>query len=105
MPGAAKRPVIDPKSHNECVKSAEGELMQNDPLLKIKEVKKKYEKKWLAFEGVVGVGIGKTSDGSPGLIISVKENGDKFRGKIPSKIKGIAIEIRVTGEFKALHLS
>jgi hypothetical protein len=69
---------------------------------KIREIKRKNEKAWLAMEGVVAVGIGKTSDGSLGLIISVKEDSNKFRPQIPPKIEEVPIEIQETGEIKAL---
>lgn len=70
-------------------------------LEKVKEIKKKYEKIWINIDGVTAVGIGKTSDGGTGLIVSVIEKPGKIRKMIPDKIKGILIEIQVTGELRA----
>ncbi|MBA7548282.1 hypothetical protein ES705_40733 [subsurface metagenome] len=72
-----------------------------DQIEKIKDIKKKYEKTWLAIEGVVAVGIGKTSDGNLGIIVSVKENGRKYKQQIVHNIEGVLIEIQETGEIKA----
>ncbi|GAB4372638.1 MAG: hypothetical protein Kow0042_16030 [Calditrichia bacterium] len=69
---------------------------------KIREVKKRYEKQWLAIPEVVGVGIGTTSKKGIGIIISVKQNPESVRQQIPSEIEGVPVEIRETGELKAL---
>jgi hypothetical protein len=75
----------------------------SEPLEKIREVKKKYEKTWLSISGIVAVGIGKTSGGALGIIVSVKKNTEKYRNKIGQVIEGIPIEIQATGEIKALR--
>lgn len=69
---------------------------------RIKSVKERYEKTWLRMPDVVAVGIGITSAGSPGIIVSVKKNPQKARMKIPEVIGDIRIEIQVTGEIKSL---
>jgi len=74
----------------------------SDQIEKIKIIKKKFEKTWLALEGVVAVGIGKTSDGNLGIIVSVKEHDKKYKQQIPSNIEGVLIEIQETGEITAL---
>jgi hypothetical protein len=73
-----------------------------EPFEKIKRIKDRHEKDWLRIEEVVAVGIGKTSEGSTGLIVSVKENAGMIREKIPAMIEDVVIEIRETGEIKAL---
>ena len=70
-------------------------------LEKVKEIKKKYEKIWITIDGVTAVGIGNTSDGGSGLIISVIKKTEKIRKMIPDKINGISIEIQITGELRA----
>ena len=87
--------------HHLYVHLADNSAM-SDQIERIREIKRKYEKNWLAIEGVVAVGIGRTSDGSMGLIISVKENASKIRKQIPPKIDEVLIEIQETGEIKAL---
>jgi len=79
-----------------------GTLAMSNQIEKIREIKRKCEKDWLAIDNVVAVGVGRTSDGSIGLIVSVKENAGKIRKQIPSRINGIVIEVQETGEIKAL---
>ncbi len=73
-----------------------------DKIDRIKKLKKKHEKKWLAIKDVVAVGIGKTSGGSIGIIISVKEEAGQVKSQIPSEIDKIPIEVQETGEMKTL---
>ena len=65
---------------------------------KIREVKQQHERGWLAIEGVVAVGIGLTSAGEAGIIISVAKDLSSIRSQIPGRIDGIPIEINETGE-------
>ena len=69
---------------------------------KISEIKKKYEEQWLSIQDVVGVGIGILDDENMGIIVSVVKLGSHVKSKIPNEIEGVNIEIRETGEFKAL---
>jgi hypothetical protein len=69
---------------------------------KIREVKRKYEEKWLSIKGIVGIGIGTLSDENIGIVISVIRLEKGIQEKIPDQIEGVKIEIRETGEFKAL---
>ena len=69
---------------------------------KIREVKKRHEKNWLAIKGVVGVGIGTVSNGKIGIIVSVVSVKPEIQKHIPTEIEGIAIEIIETGELTTL---
>jgi hypothetical protein len=69
---------------------------------KIREVKEKYEEEWLSIKGVVGIGIGTLSDDSIGIVISAIKVEKHIQEKIPDQVEGVKIEIRETGEFKAL---
>lgn len=69
----------------------------------IRRVKDRHEKRWLGVEGVVGVGIGTTAGGSVGLIVSVKTDAARVRSQIPTQIEGVDVEIRESGEFRALQ--
>jgi hypothetical protein len=69
---------------------------------KIQEIKKKYEQQWLSIQDVVGVGIGILDDKNMGIIVSVVKWESQVASKIPNEIEGVKIEIRETGEFKAL---
>ncbi len=72
------------------------------PINKIREVKRKYEKKWLAIKEVIVVGIGITSGKKDGIIVSVKKMNPELRKKIPDEIENIPIEIQEIGDIKAL---
>lgn len=67
---------------------------------KVAVVKEQYEKEWLAINGVAGIGIGKV-DERMGIIISVIDDVEIIRKKIPSEIEGVPIEIKQTGAFNA----
>ena len=73
----------------------------NDPLEKIRQIKRMHESSWLGIEGVVAVGIGITTSGEPGIVISTKVSPSQLQQVIPTNIEGIAIEVRQSGEIKA----
>ncbi|MBX2991511.1 MAG: hypothetical protein KF749_10140 [Bacteroidetes bacterium] len=75
--------------------------MSADELERIRRIKQAHEKLWLALESVTAVGIGTTSSGKAGLIVSVMDDPGKMRGQIPRSIDGIEVEIRFSGELKA----
>lgn len=64
-------------------------------------IKQEYEKQWLSIAEVVAIGIGRVED-TIGILVSVKENPEKVRKKIPNRIKGVPIKIQETGEYNAL---
>jgi hypothetical protein len=76
--------------------------MKLEDIERIKTIKQIYAKGWLAIEGVVAVGIGMTSSGGTGLIVSVKSDAARIREQIPNQIEDIPVEIQETGEIKAL---
>lgn len=76
--------------------------MNDEEIERVKQIKRTYEHQWLALEGVVAVGIGTTASNTVGLIVSVKEDVEKIRAAIPPKVEGIDVEIRVSGELRAL---
>ncbi|MDL1955995.1 MAG: hypothetical protein LWW95_02935 [Candidatus Desulfofervidus auxilii] len=68
----------------------------------IEEIKNKYESKFMAIDGVVGVGIGKTKDGVSCIKVYVKEKTTEIEKLIPNKVEGINVEIEEIGEISAL---
>jgi len=72
-----------------------------ESLDKIKEIKRKFEKKWLAHPAVVGVGIGILSTGRMGLIISVLKSDKTITDFFPGTIEGISIELQESGKIEA----
>jgi hypothetical protein len=67
-----------------------------------RQVKRTYEDRWLALEGVVAVGIGQDERGEPSIVVSVEADGERFRRWIPERVDGVRVEIRVTGPMQAL---
>ena len=70
-------------------------------LEQIKIIKKQYEKEWLSYPEVVGVGIGQLSDGHTGIIISLKTLDAKVKQKFPGSIQGVDLSLELTGEIKS----
>ncbi len=66
----------------------------------IKMVKQRHEKKWLAINGVVAVGIGQVGN-TAGIIVSVDKNTITEHIKIPPVVNGIPVEIKITGRLSA----
>jgi len=64
----------------------------------IKSIKQQHEQKWLRYPAVMGVGIGKLSNGATGIIISVKSMDAKLIQKFPGSVQGVDLEIQETGE-------
>jgi hypothetical protein len=69
---------------------------------KTKRVKQQHESEWMDVQGVQAVGIGRTSRGNIGIIVSVSEINDAISNNIPDTIESIEVEIQKTGEFRAL---
>lgn len=63
----------------------------------MKAVKRAHERTWMALDGVEAVGIGITSSGDTGIIISVSANPAGIRRQIPERIDDVPVEIRVSG--------
>ncbi len=67
----------------------------------LKAIKRQYEKQWLKFKGVQGIGIGLTQTGKVGLIVSVEKITKELRDQIPEKIKGYPVELKEVGKISA----
>ena len=76
--------------------------VSNEKIERIKIIKQRYEREWRAMELVTAIGIGATSSGATGIIVSVKSDLAKVREKIPERIEEIEIDVRETGEIRAL---
>lgn len=76
--------------------------MTSEEIERITTIKRTHEKRWLAIDGVVAIGIGTTTSGRTGLIVSVEEGASRIRRQIPNRIEDTEVEIQVTGSMKAL---
>lgn len=70
-------------------------------LEEIRRVKARREAEWLALDGVVAVGIGRTEERGGGILVSVAELTDALRERIPREVEGVPVELRETGAFRA----
>lgn len=69
---------------------------------KAKAAKQKIEASWLGIEGVVGIGIGLTSSGQVGIIVSTRDDPAQLQDRIPSQVEGVPVELQRSGEIRAL---
>jgi hypothetical protein len=69
----------------------------NKLLIKVREVKNRYEMIWMGLEDVTSVGTGITSKGKPGIIISMEKDNVSIKNIFPPEIEGVQVEIRVSG--------
>lgn len=69
---------------------------------RVREVRRRYERQRLRLDGVVAVAIGTVSSGAIGLIVSVRPHADAVRARIPERLDDVEIEVRETGELRAL---
>lgn len=72
-----------------------------DQLEKAKSVKRKYESGWLRIDKVVAVGIGLVEGRGTGIIISVEEETETIRKRIPETIESVPVKILKTGVIRA----
>ena len=63
----------------------------------IHEIKAKYEKQLMAHPGVVSVGVGRDSRGTPAIIVSLDAPRGKNLGAIPNYLHGYRVVTEVTG--------
>ncbi len=68
---------------------------------KAEKILARYKNKWLALENVTSAGIGRTSKGSPCIIISLAQEDNAIREMMPPEIDGIPLEVKVSGEIDA----
>jgi hypothetical protein len=68
----------------------------------IEQVQEKYQDRWMAMPGVVGVGIG-AFDGKPVIKVLVVKKTPELEKKIPKMVEGYLVLIEETGEIRALE--
>ncbi len=83
-----------------AVAAASGEASD---LEKAKGVQARHEHALMAIDGVVGVGIGLSEDGTTHVIeVYVKKHTPEIEGKLPKQLDGVKVRIVETGEIRAL---
>lgn len=73
--------------------------MRND-LSRARRVKKRYERRLLALDGVTGVGIG-DDDGTPRIKVYVDEDRPARRKSIPDVLEDVPVVVEESGAFEA----
>jgi hypothetical protein len=68
--------------------------------MKIEDALQKHQERLMAIPGVVGIAEGE-SDGSPVVLIMVRELTPELRHKLPQQLEGFAVKIDVVGEVTA----
>jgi hypothetical protein len=77
-------------------------MERDDELNRISMVKMRYQGIWMGLNNVSAVGVGITSDGRPGIIISMKREDVSTRKLFPAEIEGIPVEINISGNINIL---
>lgn len=70
-----------------------------DPFAHVIEVQNRNTARLMAQREVVGVGTGLADDGTPAIIVLAK--GPQVAAAIPRRVEDVAVQVRVTGEFRA----
>lgn len=52
----------------------------------------------MALPGVTGVALGETDEGTPCILILIREDSDSIKAQLPSDIEGHPVRTLVTGE-------
>jgi hypothetical protein len=65
----------------------------------LERTRQRHEQALMAIDGVVGVGIGRTSTGDEAILVYVKDASVKKR--IPTRLEGFPVEPSVSGEIDA----
>jgi hypothetical protein len=71
-------------------------------LQKAREIRNRYEEIWMELGFVTAIGIGLTSSGRTGIIISLEKDDPAIRSIFPAEIEGIPIEVKITGEINTI---
>jgi hypothetical protein len=71
-------------------------------LQRAREIRKRYEDIWMDLEFVTSIGIGLTSSGNTGIIISMEKDDPAIKNIFPAEIEGIPVEVRISGEINTL---
>lgn len=67
----------------------------------IHEVKAQHERRLLAIEGVVSVGVGRDSAGRPIIVIGLDKSRLRTMVQLPQTLDGYPVRVEVVGEIKA----
>ena len=70
--------------------------------LSIDQVLKENAPSLMAMEGVVGTAQGEW-DGEPCILVMVAARSPELNRTLPKRIEGYRVEVRVTGEFRAVN--
>lgn len=70
--------------------------MKPESTAKARSVKKRYERDWLAIDGVVAVGIG-IRGGTACVVVSVVSDPVVFSDSIPADVEGVPVVIEKSG--------
>lgn len=71
-----------------------------DPFAAVVAVQNRHTEELMAIPGVVGTATGLAADGRPAVLVLTRAPG--ITG-IPASLEGVAVEVRVTGDFTALR--
>jgi hypothetical protein len=68
----------------------------------ISEVLKSHTAELMAIPGVVGTGEGAVSGGGPAILVLVSRRTPEVDSRVPKRLEGYPVEVRVVGEVRKL---
>ncbi len=67
----------------------------------IQQVKEQHTTELMALPGVVSVGLGRSRDGVPVIIVGVESDSPVIVSAVPRRIEGYPVEVQVSGRVVA----
>lgn len=80
----------------------EEETLEKKTTKTVSEVLQHHRDQLMSLPGVVGVAQGRTEDGRDCIVVMLKEDNPDLRAQIPALLEGYPVQIKITGEFRAL---
>ena len=74
---------------------------ESDMPASIKDVKSRHEASLLQLPGVVSVGVGLDEKGNQAIIVGLTSRDPDTESKIPPRLEGYPVVIRIVGKIKA----
>lgn len=68
----------------------------------IREVKDRHEGRLLSIPGVVSVGIGKSPDGTPAIVVGMDRHRPETLPEIPGELEGYRVRVEIVGRIRPL---
>ena len=62
----------------------------------------RYGEIWMGLDSVTSIGVGKTDEGKPSIIISLEKDIPATRDVFPAEIEGVPVQFKISGPTETL---